>query len=1134
MKPSFALNFTQDGIGLLHRTARGWLLLGEAAINDPALSDSLGYLRATALGLEPRGIATKLIIPNSEILYTNIEAPGPEAAKRRTQIQRGLEGLTPYPTEDLVFDWSGSGPVVQVAVVARETLAEAEAFARENRFNPLSFVAIPGAGAFDGEPFFGPTSQAAASLPHGEKLERDRTPVRIIGGGDSAAVPASFGPSVHAPDLLPETVAPDDAVETPFAISAASVVADADLMEEVVQADAGKAQIGSDHADDAHPIVLPLGDPVVDLDNIQAEQLTVTTSDPAAPDSSAPSVLAAELATDAYSDSAAGSVASETAANRAARRKARHLTPHAAARPTIAAFVDPMPEAPAMFDVPQDEPERVPSLANGDNAPAPTFITHRDAFARMAEQPLFGSVAARMTVNAAADPSHEADAGIRDAASLSGVTAAGLPLNGEADPVIGFSAPVRSPGRANGPARVADPRAKLVTPAKSGNQTGQAARFVPLKAKTVSLKLDSGSPKVTAKQTAPRSETAAEISRRDLGSKPAQRGKPRYLGLILTLLLLAFLAAVAIWSTYFLSDRLGSLFGSPDRAVALSGAESRAGTEGASSAEPAGQSSGLAEVSAPVLLAPARPDPAREDSGTLPDDGVIISGGVDPEPTGLAVADTQADVATLSSSSDPAAEAEAEDSTALATEQFAILEHVIAEPSPARLSDNVEALPAETDNSTATMTGQPAPLPEPEPAPELDPTTLVETSVPSAELTTATAVSTPEPGRNSGVDAPVALIARWESASSGPQALPQQSAFSGDVRPLTPVPPAPFGTFFERDAQGFVVASPEGALTPEGALVFAGRPSVSAPPRSAAVSGTTDPAISTVTAEAGSISPVEGQGALSIDRASAVAAAAVTPADPGTSAADADTGADAAVASDPALADFRPRARPANLIGPQDDTALRPEPQIATTSTVRPKPRFTVFSQGTASAAPLLEQVVAGKADFATASLQAVAVSSRPSLRPRTLSASIEAALAETSPSPAEPALTASATPKARPQPLPEPEAERVAAPQEDPGLQEDDQEPELASAAPAVPTKASVAKQATFANAINLSKVNLIGVYGTPSMRYALVRLGTGRVVRVKVGDRVDGGKVAAIGDQELRYMKNGRNVVLAMPRNG
>jgi hypothetical protein len=88
-----------------------------------------------------------------------------------------------------------------------------------------------------------------------------------------------------------------------------------------------------------------------------------------------------------------------------------------------------------------------------------------------------------------------------------------------------------------------------------------------------------------------------------------------------------------------------------------------------------------------------------------------------------------------------------------------------------------------------------------------------------------------------------------------------------------------------------------------------------------------------------------------------------------------------------------------------------------------------------------------------------------------------------------------------------------------------------VAPAGPTIPTRASVARQATIQNAISLRQVNLIGVYGTPSDRRALVRLANGRYVKVEVGDRVDGGRVAAIGDSSLQYVKNNRNITLAMP---
>jgi len=68
--------------------------------------------------------------------------------------------------------------------------------------------------------------------------------------------------------------------------------------------------------------------------------------------------------------------------------------------------------------------------------------------------------------------------------------------------------------------------------------------------------------------------------------------------------------------------------------------------------------------------------------------------------------------------------------------------------------------------------------------------------------------------------------------------------------------------------------------------------------------------------------------------------------------------------------------------------------------------------------------------------------------------------------------------------------------------------------------------------DAIRLNQVNLVGVYGTPSDRRALVRLANGRYVKVKVGDRVDGGTVARITDDALHYQKGNRIVSLEIPQ--
>ncbi|MFC4215858.1 hypothetical protein ACFP4H_00525 [Pseudophaeobacter arcticus] len=88
-------------------------------------------------------------------------------------------------------------------------------------------------------------------------------------------------------------------------------------------------------------------------------------------------------------------------------------------------------------------------------------------------------------------------------------------------------------------------------------------------------------------------------------------------------------------------------------------------------------------------------------------------------------------------------------------------------------------------------------------------------------------------------------------------------------------------------------------------------------------------------------------------------------------------------------------------------------------------------------------------------------------------------------------------------------------------------------SVTPSIPSSASVARQATVTNAINLRRVNLIGVSGKPSNRQALVLLPSGRTRQVRVGDRLDGGTVVAISDSQLQYQKRGTNTTLKLPGN-
>ncbi len=79
--------------------------------------------------------------------------------------------------------------------------------------------------------------------------------------------------------------------------------------------------------------------------------------------------------------------------------------------------------------------------------------------------------------------------------------------------------------------------------------------------------------------------------------------------------------------------------------------------------------------------------------------------------------------------------------------------------------------------------------------------------------------------------------------------------------------------------------------------------------------------------------------------------------------------------------------------------------------------------------------------------------------------------------------------------------------------------------------TKKSIVKLATTKNAVDKRKLNLLSIYSRGSEKRAIVMFPTGQTKLVKVGDSLDGGRVAAIGTSEIRYIKSGNNLVLRIP---
>lgn len=1049
MKPNFALNFTDDAIVLLHRTARGWLDIGQTPFGAPDMAEALGYLRASALGLSPQGMTTKVVIPNGQILYTEVEAPGPDTASRKAQIRAALEGRTPYPVDDLVFDWWGKGPRLQVAVVARETLEEAEAFAVEHRLNPVSFVAMPEQGRFVGEPFFGKTQAAAKLLASGESVTRDQDPIQIVAREvpRDEPVPAAPKPEAAAPSPAPKDAAPAPKVaqsaapaepaqaEAPAPAAApATPAAEKPAPQAPVTPAAETARAEPPAAPIAAPPREPAAPPVAERPAPAAAERPgppAATRAPA-PDLAPPQAAPAATPAPAFSSRRRDDIAQVPPLGAATRSMPPAPTPPAPPKTTPPAPTDPAPVAQA--DAPK---AAVPSVLG----------------AALAEGPIPAPAAQAAVAAAPAAPAEQKApaAPVRAQAPVEDATAAAR----TAEPKPAAAKPETRPETKPDAKPLAKPVAP--TPPRPGIVERPAARSKPIAAMVTAASIpglrSAAKPAASASKDAAKPAKPATDPLAMRAARPG--GKPKYLGLVLTGILLVFLALVAAWSSFYLSSDEG------------------------------------ATDDAEIQTATA-PAPADGGSIVAPNAVNLEAEAVDPDlTTDIAAANAPQPAAA------PLPEAPLQAEAPLPEAQT---------PAPGLPAPGLP--PAVVAGAETPATPAPAAEPAAAPLAAADPATaapVVPDLAPAAPAPDATAqvddnrMVAPGPlGQDeillAGLDAPPPAF--------DAVALPVPLA-SADAPPAPVVPPPPPGAIYEFDAEGRIIPTERGVVTPSGFWLIAARPDPLPPPRPAGL-GAPAAAEPTATAPEAAATAPEAETLAGTD-------AAVLPA------------AEEAVEIDPAFTAIRPRGRPADLAPPpaaaepaqaQDDAglipptdprfaAVRPRVRPASVATRADEARMASEAASLAVATALAEPAVQPGWD-ANASPLAVALSRRPAARPADLSRAVEAAAAA------------------------------AVRPQEGPALDpEEEEEPEIAAAAaPRIPTRASVAKQATFTNAINLSRLNLIGIYGTPSNRSALVRSSNGRYTKVEVGDRLDGGRVRAITASELRYEKGGRMLVLEMPR--
>lgn len=1209
MKPNFALSLSFEGIRLLHRTgteaATVWSLVGDVAIDAPDLASQLAILRKTGLALDPQGLRTKLLIPNDQIKYLALDT----TRAGEEDVRRVLDGVTPYAVQDLSFDFVRGGGRTYIAAVARETLAEAEAFAAEHRFGPVCFAGVPDPFTYIGEAFFGPTSMADRLLGAGQTVERDEQPV-------------SFQPKTRLTDKPP--VPPVDS--TPVVDSDPVTVVDPDAVAMV------------------YPVAGPQTPPAAPLILIDPQSAAVDAAlpDPTLPNPNPdpnPDFIAPNLpepgmnGTKALPPGAEAAFNPELTPNRAAvtavdqsRLPTVNLAPPDAAAlaftpqaPTIFDFVTAtslaLPNLPGQIlddapfiDVPSDPdpvpvPEAGPVFVNGaapvpDAAkvmpadiaaiavseveivarppliPEPVFTSRgrtlradptdvpvmrqpllpppgsrilrsddksEPVFSRRTEPPINKPVMPKATalpvVPTADSPPPAFTARTAMAApQLTGAARqapepvaarpfnAKLPTAAAAPAVTGASGIARSagavaatvipfrplPDQADHPAATpvsiqtvsltpakpplsspaAPPLAHAVTapalePGKPGTfasrhggaaypnpKTGQERPVDPLQPLTPQESQPLAQTRPGQAATGP--DRIAALGK--AGADRATRGKPRYLALVLTLILLACLAAVAAWASLLSPDGLAGLLG-------------RSSTTQVAVTPAAGPSPlSLSDLSATDLVSPSASTalitpPGRFAADSSPD-VTALPGLVTPAPTADAVAAIPPEVA-----------AEAPVSTVAGAETGTVVS------------------PAEAERIyAATGVWLRAPrLP------------LIPTADPVGTISLATL--------DGGIIPTLQPV------------MPALAGAAPDQALLTPVdPPAP-GTVFQRDARGFVLATAGGTLTPDGILVYAGPPPVIPPNRP----GTAEPV-----ALAQALAPTAPQ----------IIAVSAPPLAPRPTAVTADA---TAQAPDPVLATaggvglnalgpvVRPLIRPGNLTPALADAGTpapaTPAPTLAAYAGPTPQWRPQALAPvpdpavdpavpdpgsdtGLAVADTVAAILAAAPPDqpepIATATSLAVASARIPEARPQNFAAVVASAQQRNAPAaPQNPSLAVIDPPV---QPDVPPQALPDAAPVAQPDLVSEAQVPDEI-VAPNGPIPGGVATNATLEQAIDLREVNLIGVFGRPNDRRALVRLANGRYVRVGVGDSLDGGQVAAIGDNALNYVKRGRTITIAIP---
>ncbi len=1153
-----ALFLSSDGIALAHRQRDGhWALLDDTDFAAPDLDAAMARLRAQAEAREGKDFATLLILPDDQILYTSLTAPTTDPEITADRIEEGLEGLTPYAVSELVYDWRAvEADRVKLAVVAGETLDEARAFAEAHGFSGAGFAAMPPQEKFPGMPLFALTDAAEglAFSEDGIALGPDTWSAEEDGAD-------ATGDGAVAEETGPENTAPEDA-DAGAASSGDEISEDAqeattgpgDAVDDtpsapVAEGEEKPAATGTAPGADATPAGLAKGtrDATPDTGKTAKGGETGTAKDrDADPSAEGEAATATEDASEVAGDAAptaesavaqdeesihGGASAAEAEDAPGAEALASELDPEEAiaataarggrdepAPPDPAPGAEPAPGPEGKEEVDDGAPLRLedPSLTGpvrpladdestaGEDAPPDDGLPSAPSSAVLAARKASAAFAApapafsarRNRVPARDEGENGTDA-VGDASPTDG-------------PAAGDGAKPEAPAARNPLARRLS-RARPAEPPETGESAGESAERA---SRPAPRRADGRTARpVVPPAGAGRSETPADAAPRKgrlsgLTAPPSPGAIPQ--------------DSARTGGFGRLTGLLSRTRGDPEAA--------RAGQPDMTAGGGRDVRSGAGRLTA--LGMALREDEAAERQATQPDDTATatatapdaapatdetLTGGLLGRKTGetsrpglstgllltvillillAAIAVWSAlflpdsPVARLFGPGEEVAEGDPLDAPPppeAITAPPAIGEIADVGAPPGRLLDEddaAQAPPVTAEDEAAVDGMERAAQPEPaEPAPESIAEDAPAPAPAPAQVTPGSEeVPALQPLPEGALPSREETLAVFEEYGiwQRPPERPDIAAFEtvpGTARPGT-----------DPDLAGLDGA----ALAPPRLDPDATPRRVPPPPSFGAVSGPdpedlVEPTPDGVTTPAGAFVVAGRPPVAAVPRPREAAPLPPTPS----------FGIEDAI-----LGTVQPTPRPddlgavvpAPLPEAADDGApvarasLAPVPRVAEPARDAAAASLFVAPGGT-TADPEADPVIEN------ASAQAVAASLLPPERPADIAA-----------------LLANATPR-----TPDPPPTAV--------------EPAAVAPAPSIPSNADVARAATQTNELRLRDINLIGVTGTPSERRALVRLPSGRFVRVGVGDRLDGGRVAAIGETTLQYVRNGRTLTLDIP---